>query len=191
MNDIERAVTSIRSISDLPWVDANARWGASGVARADAQLLFDKKSRTRVDRTGRKRVLRSGGFKNLRYDISQSLRHIGQGILGRPDTLMTTLRGKSGYVAGLRDHWRMARFYILESNELNRPDGKVSGTTVYGIWVEEVQHAALWSPEIALAVADMLESADPDDPKALRVAELLNIQRERMRKPPKGGSKSS
>lgn len=176
--EVTKAIKAINDLSDLPWVDANERWGAEGIDNSDACLLYDREKITRTRRnrkTGKDKQFTkwTGGYKDWGWDFKQSWRHLLKGLrLKRNSSLDDMLGGR---------HFSMAWYYLRHSNNLNRPDGKVSGTNLYGVWVEEAWHAAIWSPVVALAVRDLLESR-PEDPKAIEVARLINIQRERLSK---------
>lgn len=176
-NVIDEAVKVINNFSDLHWVDANEAWGREGVKHSEVRFLEDRKKVTRKRRnrkTGQTDEITrwTGGFKDWSWDIKRAWRHTLKAVSLAPfkKTMLHDNR---------RSHLYTAWWSLRYNNNLNRPDGKVSGTTLYGVWVEEAWHAAIWSPVVALAVKDLL-IAYPDSPEAVKVAELLIQQRKRL-----------
>lgn len=175
--DVAKAIKAINDFSDLPWVDSNERWGNEGVGKSDAALLYDRKKITRERKnrkTGKveKFTKWTGGYKDWAWDLKRAWRHVLKAVSLKKFS-------KSMFHETRRSHLWTAWWSLRYDNNLNRPDGKVTGTTLYGVWVEEAWHAAIWSPLVALAVRDLLES-NPEDPKAIEVARLINVQRERL-----------
>lgn len=165
---MRQAAQKIRQISDLPWVDANEKWGAEGTTHSNIRFIYEKERRTA--RSGKTYTM--GGLKHWKWDLEQALIHFGKAFAGKSDSIDRMLRGKQGYWKNFGTQMYMAWYYV-RSNELEAPDGMVTGTTLHGVWIEEAWHAALWSPVVALAVADWLETADENEDRALRVAKLI------------------
>lgn len=161
MKKLKEAAAYIRRVSDLPWVDANENWGVGGASPANAVLKYD-----------------DAGWKNWKYDLKMAGRHLGRAVMGKPDSIAQITKPGTGYFRRFADHWNMAVYYVFQANELNRPDCRVNGATVYAVWVEEGIHAALWSPVLALAVADYLESAAYNDTRANLIADIVLAHRE-------------
>lgn len=173
---VDEAVAVIANFSDLRWVDANENWGIGGVKPSDVRLIEDRKKVTRKRRnrkTGKDEEITRwrGGFKDWDWDIKRAWRHTLKAFSPKFN--------KSMFHDTRRSHLYTAWWTLRHNNNLNRPDGKVSGTTLYGVWVEEAWHAAIWSPLVALAVKDLL-IAHPDSPEAIKVSELIVQQRDRL-----------
>jgi hypothetical protein len=161
MNDLQKAAEKIRYISDLPWVKANERWAQHGLVKPNAQLVYDRT-----------------GLKEWLFDIELGFRYLFWGITGKK---WSYIDSEQGYFARMRENFDMAMFCFFKSNALDRPDAMVTGTSTYSLWIEEARHVALWSPVVALAVADWLDNSDPGDEYAQKVAAIIlsnNVQME-------------
>lgn len=153
MNDLQKAAEKIRDLSNLPWVRANERWAQHGLVKSDVQFVYDRTS-----------------FKEWVFDIKLGFTYLFRGITGKKWSYSDS---DKGYFARMRENFGMAMFCFFESNALDRPDARVTGTSTYSLWIEEARHVALWSPVVALAVADWLEASDPNNEYAQKVAAII------------------
>ena len=165
MSDVTEAAKIIRWAACQPEIEESA-WGGRG--KSDVSLYSPPTTRT-VSRNGKAKTVRRGGYKEWRYDLARAGEHLWGLVTGKGDGIFSELSGGSR-----KHHWRMFKHY-LRANNLERPDGVVGGTTLYGVWIEEVWHASLWSPTVAKAVANLLEE-NPDSENAQYVAALLKAQ---------------